>query len=258
MPLSIVEVVPQSGASNVDATANEGVAGFENVRHRLFGIAYQVLGRAADAEDIVQDVWVRWQGADRARVRDRVGFLVTVTRRTALNAATSARARREVSVGEWLPEHDAATIDPQLRAEHSEAIAVALDLLLARLSPVERAVYVLREAFAYPFREIGEALEISEANARQVARRARIHLAEQRHESVDSAERDELLESFLDAARAGNVAGLIDMLVNAVDTKSASTRCHAVLDRAKLRTSRPTVAVRARCATPADAAHPQR
>jgi hypothetical protein len=173
-------------------------------------------------------------------------------------ASDSWSRSREVSVGEWLPEHDAATIDPQLRAEHSEAIAVALDLLLARLSPVERAVYVLREAFAYPFREIGEALEISEANARQVARRARIHLAEQRHESVDSAERDELLESFLDAARAGNVAGLIDMLVNAVDTKSASTRCHAVLDRAKLRTSRPTVAVRARCATPADAAHPQR
>src|SRR4029078_3282940 len=96
-------------------------------------------------------------------------------------------ARRESSDGEWLPEHDAATVDPQLRAERGEAIARALALLLERLSPVERAVYVLREPFAYPFREIGAALEISEANARQVARRARVHLTEQRHESVDLA-----------------------------------------------------------------------
>jgi hypothetical protein len=98
---------------------------------------------------------------------DRVGFLVTVTTRVALNAVTSAGARREVSVGEWLPKHDAAALDPQLCAERGEELAVALRLLLERLPPTERAVHVLREAFDYPFREIGEALGMSEANTRR-------------------------------------------------------------------------------------------
>lgn len=242
MLLSSVDVVSESGSSSVSVTGNvttspvrfpvamttldrritwgaatdppgpEAAADFESVRPRLFGIAYQVLGHAADAEDVVQDVWVRWQGADRALVRDRVAFLVTITTRVALNAATSARARREVSVGGWLPERDRASVDPALEAERSEALELAVQLLMERLSPVERAVYVLREAFDYPFREIAEALELSEANARQLARRARKHLAEPRHNDVDSAERDGLIGAFLDAARAGDMARLIDLL----------------------------------------------
>jgi len=246
MPSSAVE-----GPSNVDEIAT---LGFEDVRRRLFGVAFHVLGRAADAEDIVQEVWIRWQGADRTQVRDRVGFLVTVTRRAALNAATSARARREVSVGDWHPQHDAATVDPQLRAERDEAVALALALLLDRLSPVERAVYVLREAFAYPFREIGEALAISEANARQVARRARARLAGQRRGSVDPGEGDELRVAFLAAARAGEVAGLVDLLTDAVGTRSArcpaavAPRFHAGPDRMQLRTRGRAVADPARCA----------
>ena len=268
MRLSVLDARPESGTSNVGTTVNvaesarspvapmigrmrrspcsattnrpgsgldEAVAGFEDVRRRLFAIAYQMLGRVADAEDIVQDVWLRWQGADRAHVRDRVGFLVTVTTRVALNAATSARARREVSVGEWLPRPDAAAVDPQLWAERGEELALAVRLLLERLSPVERAVYVLREAFDYPFREIGQALEISEANARQVARRARLHLSEQRQEPVDPAEREELLATFLDAARAGDVAALIGLLTDAVGARSAPG-----LDLERRRTSGPT------------------
>jgi RNA polymerase sigma factor (sigma-70 family) len=191
-------------------------ADFEKVRSRLFGIAYQVLGGVADAEDVVQDVWIRWQGADRARVHDRVAFLVTVTTRVALNAATSARARREVSVGGSLPERGVASADPAVRAERSEAVGLAIHLLIERLSPVERAVYVLREAFDYPFRDIADVLELSEANARQLAHRARKHLAEQRPHPVDPTERDGFLGAFRDAAGAGDMARLLHVLTHAV------------------------------------------
>ncbi|MFD1538289.1 sigma-70 family RNA polymerase sigma factor [Nonomuraea guangzhouensis] len=201
-----MDVVSESGSSSAD---------FESLRSRLFGIAYQLLGRAADAEDVVQDVWVRWQGADRARVRDRVAFLVTVTTRVALNAVTSARARREISVGEWRPKRDLASVDPVLEAERGEAVELAVQLLMERLSPVERAVYVLREAFDYPFREIAEVLELSEANARQLARRARQHLAERPRNPVDPSERDGLFDAFLGAARAGDMPRLIGLLTQA-------------------------------------------
>ena len=188
------------------------VAAFENVRSRLLGIAHHVLDRAADAEDVVQDAWVRWQRTDRTQVRNPTAFLVTVTTRVALNAATSACARREVSVGEWLPEFDLASIDPARETERAESLEDALQLMMERLSPAERAVYLLHHAFDYPFREIAEVLELSEANARQVARRARMHLAEQSHKPVDPAERDELVSAFLGAARFGDMACLIDLL----------------------------------------------
>jgi RNA polymerase sigma factor (sigma-70 family) len=211
MSLSTVAMTDPPMAETAEAAAD-----FENLRSRLFGIAYQVLGGAADAEDVVQEVWVRWQGADRAQVRDRVAFLVTVTTRVALNVATSARVRREVSVGGWLPERDFASADPAMGVERGEALELATQLLIERLSPVERAVYVLREAFDYPFRDIAEALELSEANARQLARRARKNLAVGRHNPVDPTERDGLLVAFLDAARAGEMARLVDVLTNAV------------------------------------------
>jgi RNA polymerase sigma factor (sigma-70 family) len=187
-------------------------ADFESLRSRLFGIAYQTLNRAADAEDVVQDVWLRWQGADRTRVRDPIAFLVAIATRVALNAATSACARREVSAGERLPEFNLASVDPAREAERGEALEVAVQLLMERLSPVERAVYVLHKAFGYPFREIAEVLELSEVNARQLACRASKHLGEQRRNAVDPAERAGLLRAFLDAARLGDMACLIDVL----------------------------------------------
>lgn len=221
MHLSDIGVVSKPGLPSRSTTGNatttavrsgpEAAADFERVRPRLFGIAHRMLGRTADAEDVVQDVWVRWQGTDRAQVRDRVAFLVTVTIRVALNAATSAHARHEVSAGEWIPESDPASVDPAREAERGEALEFAVRLLMERLSPAERAVYVLREAFEYPFREIADILGLSEGNARQLALRARRHLAGQRHNPVDSAERDGLLEAFLDAARAGDMAHLIDL-----------------------------------------------
>jgi len=198
----------------IDPSAAEAAAAFERVRSRLFGIAYQMLGRVADAEDVVQDVWIRWQGVDRARVHDRVAFLVTVTTRVAINAVTSARVRREVSVGVGLAERDYAAADPAVEAERAQELGLAVHLLIKRLSPVERAVYVLREAFGYSFRDIAEVLELSEANARQLGHRARMNVGGQRDNPVDPAHRDGLLKAFLDAARAGDMARLIEALTN--------------------------------------------
>ncbi|MEV6878693.1 sigma-70 family RNA polymerase sigma factor [Amycolatopsis sp. NPDC051128] len=200
-----------------DATATvEEAADFQDVRPRLFGIAYRMLGRAADAEDVVQDVWVRWQGVDREGVRDRAAFLAKVTTRVALNVVGSARVRREVPVDDRLPERASTADDPTTMAERSDDMAHAVRLLLERLSPRERAVFVLREAFDYPFREIADTLAISDANARQLARRARAHLAGQRHEPARPADLDRLLKAFLDAARVGEVADLERVLVDDV------------------------------------------
>jgi RNA polymerase sigma factor (sigma-70 family) len=201
------------------ATAQEA-ADFQSVRPRLFGIAYRLLGRVADAEDVVQDVWVRWQGADRARVQDRVAFLVKITTRLALNVAVSARTRREVPVDSWFPAGILASEDPTVEAERSAELERAVLLLLQRLTPIERAVFVLREAFDYPFREIGAALGASEANARQLGRRARMHLAERGHAPVHRAASDRLLQAFLDAARTGSVKRLEHLL--AADARSQS------------------------------------
>ena len=202
---------PTESAASPPAEVTEAAAEFELLRSRLFGIACQVLGGAADAEDIVQEVWVRWQAAERSRVHDRPAFLVTITTRLALNAATSARARREISTGDE-PPRDVAPTGSVVDTVSGEVLESALVLLVDRLSAVERAVYLLREAFDYPFRTIAEALEISEANARQLGRRARMHLAEQRHATVDRAAGDRLLRAFLDAAHVGAVARLENLL----------------------------------------------
>jgi len=214
---------PDASSAATDSPAREvaeAMAAFENVRPRLFGIAYRVLGGVADAEDVVQDVWIRWQGADQARVRDQAAFLVTITTRLALNVAISAHSRREVSVGQRAPETGLVSDDPALEAERNEALEVAVLLLIERLSPIERAVFVLREAFDYPFREIGEALGVSDANARQLARRARKHLDNQRHAPVDPADRDRLLKAFLEAARSGDITHLKCLLTDDVTSSS--------------------------------------
>lgn len=197
-------------------SAAEEAAHFQSVRPRLFGIAYRMLGRAADAEDVVQDVWVRWQGADRARVNDRVAFLVKITTNVALNVVVSARFRREVTVGRQLTQWVPAADDPTLAAEHVEELEYAVRLLVQRLSPTERAVFVLREAFGYRFGEIAETLAISSANARQLSRRARTRLAERRREPVRAVECDRLLKVFLAAAQDGAVADLERVLIDDV------------------------------------------
>jgi RNA polymerase sigma-70 factor (ECF subfamily) len=184
------------------------LSAFVNVRPRLFGIAYRILGSAAEAEDIVQDVWLRWQATNRRAVLDPSAFLATATTRLAINLAQSARSRREMYVGPWLPEPVDTSTDPQLGAERGEALEFAVLLLLEKLSPTERAAYVLREAFDYPYRQIAEILQLEEANARQLVTRARRYIIDGRRTPVSSAEQRRLLEAFITASRNGDLAAL--------------------------------------------------
>ena len=185
---------------------------FVEVRPRLFGIAYRMLGSVADAEDVVQDAWLRFNRTDPDTIRNTSAFLATTTTRLAINAATSARARREVYVGPWLPQPVGTADDPLLGAEQSEAVDIAVLLLLERLAPRERAAYILREAFDYPFRQIAEILDTTEPNARQLAKRARAHLEKERHPPVDATEHRLLLDAFLAAAQTGDLAKLENLL----------------------------------------------
>jgi RNA polymerase sigma-70 factor (ECF subfamily) len=189
---------------------------FVKVRPRLFGIAYRILGSAAEAEDIVQDVWLRWQSTNRSGVLDPPAFLATAATRLAINVAQSARSRRETYVGTWLPEPVDTSSDPHLGAERGEALEFAVLLLLEKLSPTERAAYVLREAFDYPYRQIAEVLQLEEANTRQLVTRARQHIAEGRRTPVSSAEQRRLLEAFITAAQKGDLAGLEGLLASDV------------------------------------------
>ncbi|MFF8864848.1 RNA polymerase sigma factor SigJ [Streptomyces sp. NPDC015139] len=185
---------------------------FERLRPRLFGIAYRVLGSVSEAEDVVQDVWVRWQGTDRSVVLDPGAYLARIATRLAVNVARSARVRREAYVGPWLPEPVDTSVDPQVGAERGEALELAVLLVLQRLNPVERAAYVLREAFAYAYDEIAGILQLSQANTRQIVSRARKHLAAERRAPVDTAQHRRLLDAFVAAARHGDVAALENVL----------------------------------------------
>jgi len=190
------------------ATYDDGLAAFMNVRPRLFGIAHRMLGSAAEAEDVVQDVWVRWQTADRSVVRDVAAFLATTTTRLAINVMQSARSRREKHAVLGLPEPVDASADPELGAERGEGLEAGILLLLENLSPSERAAYILREAFDYTYRDIANALRLEEANARQVVTRARQHVADGRKMPANSAEQRRLFEAFIAAAQNGDVASL--------------------------------------------------
>ena len=164
----------------------------------------------------MQDVWLRWQGYYRSEVRKAAAFLTTTTTRLAINAAQSARARRETYIGPWLPEPVDTSADPALGAERGEALEFAVLLLLERLSPVERAAYVLREAFAYPYEQISTILQVSQANSRQLVSRARGHLEDGRRRSVSRSEQRRLLSAFLDAAQAGDLTALVELLAGDV------------------------------------------
>jgi RNA polymerase sigma factor (sigma-70 family) len=152
---------------------------FVRTRPRLFRIAHRIVGNVDEAEDVVQDVWLRWHRADRTTVNNAEAFLVTVTSRLAINVVQSARRRHEIYVVPRL--YDEAVdqdADPEAEVERGEAIEQAVRLLLERLSPSERAAYVLREGFEYPYRQIAETLQIGSANARQLVKRARARIAD--------------------------------------------------------------------------------
>lgn len=203
---------PANGLCDAEQVTTSLADEFETYRPRLFGLAYRMLGSAADAEDVVQDAYLRFSGAGRADVERPGAWLAKVVTNLCLTRLTSARARRERYPGPWLPE-PVVTADgalgPLESAEQRDAVSLALLVLLERLTPTERAVYVLREAFAYTHRDIAGVLDLSEANSRQLYRRAvgRLAVPAARFE-VPAERRTLLVDSFLSAAREGDLAGL--------------------------------------------------
>ncbi|MER5542603.1 RNA polymerase sigma-70 factor [Streptomyces sp. NPDC001118] len=199
-------------------TADTATDVFEEHRPLLMGVAYRMLGRVADAEDVVQDAWLRWSGADLAEVREPRAYLVRITTRLAIDRLRQVRARGEAYVGPWLPEPyltefgDAAP-DTADRAVLADSVSLAVLVVLESLSPLERAVFVLREAFGYPYAEIAALLDRGEAAVRQLAGRARRHVEERRPRyEVDPARRRELTDRFLAAAAEGDLDGLVSLL----------------------------------------------
>ena len=210
--------IPESPVPGADL--NELAVAFEAMRPRLFGIAYRMLGSAAEAEDVVQDAWVRWQTTDRSGIRSAIAFLTTMTTRLSLNVATSSRRRRESYIGPWVPEPVLTSTDPQLGAENAEALEIGLLMLMERLTPMERAVYLLHEAFDYSYRDIAEVIETTEANARQLSRRARLHLTQRSDTRVSVEQKNRLLRTFLAAAQSGDVQSLQALLTDDITVYS--------------------------------------
>ncbi|WP_328869835.1 RNA polymerase sigma-70 factor [Streptomyces sp. NBC_00287] len=191
---------------------------FEEHRPVLLEVAYRMLGRVADAEDVVQEAWLRWTGGDRAEVRDPRGFLVRVTTRLAIDRLRQVKARNEAYVGPWLPEPYVTDFgdtvpDTAERAVLADTVSLAVLVVLESLSPLERAVFVLREAFGYPYADIATMLDRGEPAVRQLAGRARKHVDERKPRyDVDPVERRDLTERFLAAASEGDLEGLMSLL----------------------------------------------
>lgn len=189
-----------------------GESDFTRVAPRLFAIGLRVLNDVGDAEDVVQETWLRWARADRSVVVSPPAFLAQTTTRLAINVTRSARRRQETFAGPSMPEPSDRTVGPEALAERQDAVDAAIRLLLERLTPAERAVYLLRNAFEYPFRRIAEILHLGEDHTRQLLRRAGSHLATERHRPVSVTAHRQLVRTFLTAAQTGNLAELERLL----------------------------------------------
>jgi RNA polymerase sigma-70 factor (ECF subfamily) len=196
---------------------------FESHRRRLLGLAYRMLGSIAEAEDAVQDAYLRWHQADREAVADPRAFLTTITTRICLDVLRSARVKREEYVGEWLPEPvvDADALAPDAQTELADDLSIALLLALDRLSPLERAAFLLHDVFDCSFAELARALGRSEAACRQLAARARVHVRAARtrdgasapdHGEPMTARHRALMSAFVDAAQSGDIEALTRLL----------------------------------------------
>ncbi|MEU0212267.1 RNA polymerase sigma-70 factor [Streptomyces canus] len=191
---------------------------FEEHRPVLMGVAYRMLGRVADAEDVVQEAWLRWSGADRSEVREPRAYLVRVTTRLAIDRLRQVKARGETYVGPWLPEPYVTDFgdtmpDTAEQAVLADSVSLAVLVVMESLSPLERAVFVLREAFGYPYADIAAMLDRGEPAVRQLAGRARRHVEERRPRyEVDPVRRRDLTERFLAAAGGGDLKGLMSLL----------------------------------------------
>jgi RNA polymerase sigma-70 factor (TIGR02957 family) len=188
-------------------------------RHRslLFTVAYEMLGSASDAEDVVQETWLRWADVDHTVVRDPRAYLVRIVTRQALNRLRTVARRREEYVGEWLPEPLATSPDVAADVELAESVSIAMLTVLETLGPVERAVFVLREVFETPYEEIAEAVGKSPAAVRQIAHRARQHVAARRPRMpVSTTEQRAAVDGLVAAIRHGDLQGLLDVLASDV------------------------------------------
>jgi RNA polymerase sigma-70 factor (TIGR02957 family) len=219
------EVVTEAGGPK---DLDEAAAVFTSVRPRLFGIAYRMLSSATEAEDLLQEVWLRWQTCDRSVVLNPAAFLATTTTRLAINALQSARVRRETYIGPWLPEPVDTGADPYLGAERGEALQFATLMLMEKLNPHERAAYVLREAFDYPYAQIADILQASEPAVRQLVSRGRKHVTGERRTPVSRSAQRELLTTFIAAARSGDMAALERLLAADVASYSDGNGAHRV------------------------------
>jgi RNA polymerase sigma-70 factor (ECF subfamily) len=203
-----------------DIDLEEAAGTFVALRPRLFRIAYRALGDAAEAEDIVQEVWLRWQRTDRREVDNPQAFLATATRRLAINVLQSARTRHETALMPWLEDPVDARVDLETTAERTSEVELALRVLLERLSPAERAAFVLRKGFDYPYGKVATILHVSAANARQLVSRAHARLYCSRRLPVGLDAHRRLVRAFVTAARAGEFAELESLLT--ADTKAGA------------------------------------
>ncbi len=195
------------------------LATFHQYRSLLFSIAYRMLGSVADAEDMLQETFIRWQQAPEQEIRSPRAFLITIISRLCINHLQSARAQREQYVGQWLPEPivTAPGSDPLENIRLDESLSMAFLLMLERLTPVERAVFVLREVFEYEYPELATVLGESEANCRQILHRARQHVTATRPRfKASQRQKSQLLEGFLQATKGGDLEGLVGLLASDV------------------------------------------
>ena len=199
--MSVLLVGPREGSAG---EAEEFVA----VRPRLMAVALRILGDPGEAQDVVQEAWLRWRRQDRSGVVNAPAFLAATTMRLAINVAQSARKRRETVAGPWLPEPVDRGADPAVAVERHDALDGAVRLMLQKMTAAERAAYLLRKAFDYPYRRIAEILGVSGDSARQLVRRAHEGLGSDRQRPVDEAEHRLLVRVVLAAARTGNLAEL--------------------------------------------------
>lgn len=195
-------------------TEEQLAAEFAEHRQVLVGAAYRVVGSVSDAEDVVQEAWLRWAGVDRDEIREPRAYLIRITTRLALNKLREQKARRESYVGPWLPEPLATDDDdPAAAVELADSVSMAMLVVLETLSPLERATFVLREVFELPYDEIADTLGRSESAVRQLAHRAREHVhARQPRHHVDKARHDELTMRFMQAAGSGDFDQVVALL----------------------------------------------
>jgi RNA polymerase sigma-70 factor (ECF subfamily) len=203
----------RGGAMSRDGRPDPATEAFLAHRNLLFTVAYEMLGSAADAEDVLQETWLRWAGVDLAAVRDQRAYLVRITTRQALDRLRTLGRRRESYVGPWLPEPLLTAPDVAEDAELADSVSMAMLLVLETLTPTERAVFVLREVFDLGYDEIAEAVGKSPATVRQIAHRARAHVAARRPRGVVSAvQARDAIEAFQRAAATGDMQSLLDIL----------------------------------------------